>query len=137
MVMGSSSEYNSRLALTKLTVIINTTMPGMCCRVKAFDVVNRVASVKLNYDLDVERLAQDWKYMGLWEKTSFPGFKFRMDDLNLTCVLFPKGVSFRAISSHTGRVLIHSLTNHLLLCVDRWEGQRRGCTESIPPTADC
>ena len=73
MVMGSSSEFNSRLALILLCDHINTILPWIHCRVTKFHVVNRVASVKLGVDLDIEKLASDWKWSGLWERQSFPG----------------------------------------------------------------
>jgi TATA-box binding protein (TBP) (component of TFIID and TFIIIB) len=91
MVMGSSSEYNSRLALTKLCQIINGTIPGMNCRVARFVVVNRVASCRLGFDVDMPRLTRDWKFMGLWEKTSFPGFKLSVSDIGASFVIFEKG----------------------------------------------
>jgi hypothetical protein len=129
-VMGSSSEFNSRLALVKLCQLLNATIPGINCRVRRFEVVNRVASVCIGKSLDVEKLARDWKFLGLWERTSFPGFKLvspitqtrimqrpspshlplsgpqRCTDLSCTFVIFPKGISrhpstFRAISSQS------------------------------------
>ena len=89
MCMGSGSVFDSRLALEELCALINRTIPGMHCRVTFFRVVNMVASVALGIDLDMERLAHDWKWSGIWEKTSFPGFKLEMQDLRCTFVVFP------------------------------------------------
>jgi TATA-box binding protein (TBP) (component of TFIID and TFIIIB) len=90
MIMGSTSEYDSHLAIVLLADMINRCIPGMNARVIMFRVVNRVASVKLGFDLDIERFTQDWKSMGLWEPTSFPGMKLCINDLGCTFVIFPK-----------------------------------------------
>lgn len=102
MVMGRATVFDSYLALVFLCDMINRIIPGMDARIDHFHVVNRVASVKLGCNLDIERLATDYKQFGLWEKASFPGFKLAMDDLQCTMVIFPQGgkVNIAGVKSH-------------------------------------
>ena len=88
--MGVGTQSDSLLALVFLCDLINRVLPSMNARVDCFRPVNRVAAVKLGVDLDIERLASDFKIFGSYEPSSFPGMKLQISDLDLTFVIFHK-----------------------------------------------
>jgi TATA-box binding protein (TBP) (component of TFIID and TFIIIB) len=91
MGTGARSQYRTKLAALLLCAKLNSILPLKCVRVTSHQVVNLVASVKLGFDIDIERLQRDFQFSGLYEKRSFQGLNITMVDCRCTFVVFPKG----------------------------------------------
>lgn len=95
MATGSSSEFGAYMTALMLCDRINEIKPHKHARVGSFKVVNRVAAichVGLGVDLDMEKLADYFRWSGIYERTSFPGMKIAMIDLCVTFVVFGRNI---------------------------------------------